>query len=818
MAEAPTTTWTPDDCLRAFGIYPPINYRDQAIKYIDLKPKPFAVQIPFVEYFERIKRHRADRWQRDFGQRLEDAAVNRHLGSVRAMVHAEPQLGKSSMLAQAYAAWLLGHDPLFRFALATYNVTRSITHSKVVIGIMNYPIHKDIFQDRAGWVNEKAAKDKWSTEARRQLNDGQDSFNPVGLQSGLTGSGFDALIVDDPYADQKEAFSETVRKNLQGFWEYTVKPRMGLYANVFGMFHRYHVEDLAGYLLDTGTFDYWRYASIADGDYVHEETGQLFKDPLNRKPGEFITERRGPGYYTENRKNSRVFNSMFQGRPTSEEGEFFQVGKIATISAEEGRKRKEQCVVLVRAWDLAATAEAGDYSVGTLMGMTAEQDVVVFDIVRKQVDAAGRDELQKKTAKKDGFNVVVSIPKDPAAAGRTAVLHIQQNLKEYEVAVRETTGSKSDRARNYAGATNSEKVIFVSDDDLLEEDQWVKTAKRELRNFPLSDHDDIVDSGADGYNECYERVVKGLVCRNYKPQRNLASKQAFAAMFPFKPLNGNGNDDHAPQQLKIPAEFTIYAGLKINSEQSRPTSGVIAARASEMSGIGETIIAFSEYKAYDGDVYKIIQWLQTQLEAYCGNDSYKDRATIWLHPDSEQFEVLIAQKLKTSVAIFDDDAKAGITEMDWHLLPTDADHPFNSGEKAARMYFLVDEHQLSVPLNEQGFIHARQEFATWGFNDKGEPSAVGGVLDCLRMITAKFATYSRPLTQDQKFEQALQAMMPEPLKGKTAMEIAGMETVPGQMAPMLTLQMNETLLKQRRREEKQYIPGEEEEDSMAGGW
>jgi len=168
--------------------------RMRPIDYIDPAPKPFTVQIPLFEYFERIKRLRTDKWQKDFCARLEKAAVDRHIGRQWALIHAEAQLGKSSILAQAYAAWLLAHDPLHRIALATYNVTRSQRHAKVVIGIMNLPIHKAIFPNQDGWVDEKTSKERWSTGARLALNDGQDSFNPVGLQSGLVGSGFDTLL------------------------------------------------------------------------------------------------------------------------------------------------------------------------------------------------------------------------------------------------------------------------------------------------------------------------------------------------------------------------------------------------------------------------------------------------------------------------------------------------------------------------------------------------------------------------------------------------------------------------------------------------
>ncbi len=111
----------------------------------DTKPRPFITQIPLIDVFERLKRVKADKWQRDFCDRLQTATENRHIKGVRSLVHAQPQLGKSVLLAQTFPAWLLGNDPLHRFALATYNIKRSQRHANVVIRMMQSPEYKDIF-------------------------------------------------------------------------------------------------------------------------------------------------------------------------------------------------------------------------------------------------------------------------------------------------------------------------------------------------------------------------------------------------------------------------------------------------------------------------------------------------------------------------------------------------------------------------------------------------------------------------------------------------------------------------------------------------
>ncbi len=66
----------------------------------DTKPPPFITQVPLIDVFERLKRVKADTWQKDFCHRLQTATENRYIKGVRALIHAQPQLGKSIILAQ----------------------------------------------------------------------------------------------------------------------------------------------------------------------------------------------------------------------------------------------------------------------------------------------------------------------------------------------------------------------------------------------------------------------------------------------------------------------------------------------------------------------------------------------------------------------------------------------------------------------------------------------------------------------------------------------------------------------------------------------
>lgn len=715
------------------------SYKAKSIDYIDPAPKPFIVQIPLVEYFERMTRWKADPWQIDLGNRLQEAAVTRHVKGVREIYHAEPQIGKTIWISQHLPAWLFGHDPLFRFALAMYNTMQSEKHSKVVIRILSSALHKDIFPNKDGWLYQdtgqrerpvQAAVSGWYTNAGRGNdknpgNAGQFSFNPVGLVSGLTGSGFDWLVGDDPYRSEKDAFSPTVNESIRDFLDF-LESRINLHSNLSLMFHRYAYDDAAAFCLDKGDFDYIRYATECDGDYLHENTGQRFTDPLNRQIGEFISPRRGADYYAKVRKNARVWSSMNQGRPVAEGSEFFIINKIKISPPSVALERRAECTVMVRAWDLAATEKGGDYSVAPLIGMSPDARTTFFEMVRKQVESAGRDALMLATAKRDGFDVVVSVPIDPGAAGQTAFFHIQQLLKGYQVVGRPTTGSKEDRARPYASAVNSGDVEFISDENLSDDNKWIDATKKEMREFLLSAlaHDDTIDSGADGYNECFERVSKGLVIKSFSLFDNLQLWTIFAEKF----------------GTQIPKHWTTYAALKITPDASTPNSAVIVTHAAQNSGLVDNLFLVGEYKEYTSNYLRLFDWMDAALKAKCLGEQ---QATIWLHPDSEQYQTTLRQKLKRTTRLFDGNEIDGLTELNWYI-----------GE--GKLKGLVeDPTQAAVATDSRGLFAYRQEAMTWGYDKNSQPTKVGAVLDCLRIVTHRFHTRAKPLTFAEKVNNAL---------------------------------------------------------------
>lgn len=739
-----------------------------------VKPK-----ITLSSYVEQVKRLTLDVWQQDICARLEKAFwlsrasffnfqtvdigagpayviapsgfkidkeefdKRKSLGT-HAAVHAPPQFGKSIIISQAYPAWILGYDPVHRFRLATYNISHSKAFSEVVLNILRSPEHQALFPDPAGHVPNVVSTVKWFTNARRAVNDGQSSFTALGLQSGFVGTGADTLLMDDPYKSIEEALSEVIRDKTWRFYTDTAEPRLDDHSNAYIMFHRYHEDDIAGRAIATGVFELWRYAAIADGDYEDHETGRVFPDPLNRQPGEVLSPRKTPAYYERQQASPGVWNSQFQGRPTSIEGDFFNVKLLNEIDL----KDVPRLVHEIRAWDNAATEGGGAYTAGVRMGFDSAGKVYISSVKREQVNTAGREALQLKTAEEDGLLVLQHGPRDPASAGKDVAFYFERMMSEagYPVETTLVSGKKELRAYNFSLAVNRGDVFLVKGD-------WdIKAFRNELKNFPVGTYKDQVDAGSDGYNHLMRLFHQGLVVKSFT-NTNLLGWSLFQKRF----------------GVKVPEDWEVSAAIRIAADASKPSGWAIVTRAAEFAGLGEVVFIVASSRLYTDDPGRVIKGLQTALKRF----TVKGEAlAVWLGKQSADVVQLAAEKYGLGLTWFEDDADAGVPETNWYFQKVPALSPFTQTQGASHAYALIDDVQYDAPTDEDGQLSLRQDVIGWSYNEKGEPQPFGGItLDCVRMNLCAFALSATRMNKQQRIiSQLPEHLKPEAVAAKLGQE------------------------------------------------
>lgn len=167
------------------------------------------------------------------------------------------------------------------------------------------------------------------------------------------------------------------------------------------------------------------------------------------------------------------------------------------------RKDVPKIIKSIRAWDLAASVKSEvnsdpDWTAGVHIGLGEDGYFYIIDAVDALERPAGVEKLIHDTAAFDGKNVPVSLPQDGGQAGIIAFEHYARPLilKGYKVKKAKTRKGKLERFSGFSNAAENGMVRIVKG-------RWNDKFILQLENFDPErkrQHDDFVDSVADGYN------------------------------------------------------------------------------------------------------------------------------------------------------------------------------------------------------------------------------------------------------------------------------------------------------------------------------
>ena len=147
----------------------------------------------------------------------------------------------------------------------------------------------------------------------------------------------------------------------------------------------------------------------------------------------------------------------------------------------------------IRYWDLAATQDGGDWTVGTLLGIDPDGIVFVADVIRLQGSPATVEKTVRQTAEIDGHSVAIGLPQDPGQAGKSQADAYAKLLQGYNVRFLRETGDKVTRSKPLSAQAERRRVKIVRGDWNL---HWLC----ELEGFPEWSNDDQVDSASNAYS------------------------------------------------------------------------------------------------------------------------------------------------------------------------------------------------------------------------------------------------------------------------------------------------------------------------------
>lgn len=155
----------------------------------------------------------------------------------------------------------------------------------------------------------------------------------------------------------------------------------------------------------------------------------------------------------------------------------------------------------VRAWDLAATDtdEGGDpaYTASVLLGKRKDGSYVIADATNNRLKAEKVRNLVKQCAVADKAKyrrVRIRMSIDPGQAGKEQSQSYVKMLAGFSVSTVRESGSKESRAEPLAAQWQAGNVSVVAG-------PWTEVLLGQYESFPESKFRDLVDAGANAFNE-----------------------------------------------------------------------------------------------------------------------------------------------------------------------------------------------------------------------------------------------------------------------------------------------------------------------------
>jgi len=431
------------------------------------------------------------------------AAVERG-ESPRLMVLLPPRHSKSLTVSQLFPAWVLGKDPTREIVVASYGMSLPAKFSRRVREMVRSDqTYHQIFPDTRLHPDIQAVEE-WETT----LGGG---FRPVGRGGPLTGKGADVLIIDDILKDSEEADSPTIREAAMDWYSSTAYTRLYPGAGVIIVMTRWHVEDLAGMLLQEpedktlaelrDEWDVLKLPAVAEEDeYVDWGAAVLARGGA---PAESFEKVRSPGdalhpeRYDERALQRikatlqpRHWQALYQQEPLPDGGAFFEVERIRYTAPPS----TESLRIVIAADTAAATDQAADDSCIMAVGMDAGRNMWVLDAFAARVNVFAFVETLLDFYVRFPSAVTVGIESGPLREAIMPVL--EQRMLERGVFLpladkqeMRPLAAKEIRARPLQGILQTDR-LWLPDPNIA----WVRKLVGQMKTFPQSSHDDMVDA------------------------------------------------------------------------------------------------------------------------------------------------------------------------------------------------------------------------------------------------------------------------------------------------------------------------------------
>lgn len=408
----------------------------------------------------------------------------------RLMIFMPPRHGKSELASKRFPSWYLGRNPNKSIIAASYNSDLAGDFGREVRNITKAGEFRKLFKTQL--AEDSSAAGRWHTSVGG-------GYVAAGVGTAITGRGANILLIDDPFKDRESADSEIIREKTYRWFLSTAYTRLegglvsvdddDLWNNwreaqtkgeafdgaVVIIQTRWHEDDLAGRLIkdmEDGA-DQW---DILELPAINDDGEALWPDKYPLKTLEAIKKTLTIG------GGDREWESLYQQRPTVEEGTFFKRDWFK-------RYRLNDCPNTnnYQSTDFATKDGEGDFTELGVLGMCKDQELWVKDwwFGQKTTDVW----IDAQLTQYDKYNCYAAFgetgPIRRAVEPFQTMRSRQRKIyPRFEWITR--TGDKASMARAFQGMASAGMVHIPNT-------EWGDRLLDQLCKFPAGKHDDAVD-------------------------------------------------------------------------------------------------------------------------------------------------------------------------------------------------------------------------------------------------------------------------------------------------------------------------------------
>lgn len=406
-----------------------------------------------------------------------------------------PQHGKSMTVTETLPSYFLGRNPYKRVIVASYGDDLANRFGRK---------NKDKIERFGKELFDIQLSKKTASATEFELSNGVGCMISRGIMAGITGQPADLIIVDDPIKNRREADSETSRENVWEEYLNSINTRQSAKGKIVLIMTRWHEDDLAGRLINNMS----KKVHVINLPCEAEENDQLGRNvgdalaPEIGKDNAWLTDFK-ESYTTA--EGSRAWNSLFQGRPTAQEGNIIKKFWIkywchkgtklppVTFKLESGEYFSVEPIEIpddfdltLQSWDLAFKGDKENDKVAGQVWSNKGAKIFLNDNVNKNLTFTETITELERISRKH-INSTLKLIEDKANG--SAII----DMLQYKVrGIVPITPKESKQARMSAVSPLFEAGNVYIPHPLLYD--WVNEFVEQLISFPNAKNDDMCDA------------------------------------------------------------------------------------------------------------------------------------------------------------------------------------------------------------------------------------------------------------------------------------------------------------------------------------